>query len=61
MFFALKEAITAAREEEALDPAVPFRMDSPATAGRIRVACVDRFTAQFPVPDDKPIRWNIEV
>lgn len=42
VFFAIKEAISAARKEENLDP--HFYMQSPATAARIRMACHDSFT-----------------
>jgi xanthine dehydrogenase/oxidase len=46
-FFAIKDAIKAARKESGL-PESPFRLDSPATAERIRMACEDRFTQRFP-------------
>lgn len=42
VFFAIKEAITAARIERGLNGA--FRLDSPATAARIRMACEDEIT-----------------
>lgn len=65
VFFAIKEAVTAARTERAdnepeLASNVPFRMDSPATSARIRMACKDALTAPFQVPDDEPdpVRWN---
>lgn len=41
-FFAIKEAISAARKEENLDP--DFYMPSPATSARIRMACQDKIT-----------------
>lgn len=44
IFFAIKEAIGAARKEVGLEGS--FRLDSPATAERIRLACVDEFTKQ---------------
>lgn len=42
VFFAIKEAISAARIEEGLDPY--FDMISPATCERIRIACGDKIT-----------------
>jgi xanthine dehydrogenase/oxidase len=42
VFFAIKEAIEAARKEENLDP--HFYMQSPATSARIRMACQDKIT-----------------
>lgn len=42
VFYAIKDAIAAARRESGLKG--PFRLDSPASAERIRNACVDKFT-----------------
>ncbi|KAK6642314.1 hypothetical protein RUM44_014037 [Polyplax serrata] len=42
VFFAIKNAIAAAREEEGITG--NFRFDSPATSSRIRTHCVDRIT-----------------
>lgn len=42
VFFAIKEAIEAARKEESLDP--DFYLQSPATSARIRMACQDGIT-----------------
>lgn len=42
VFFAIKDAIKAARREVGING--PFRLDSPATAERIRMACEDQFT-----------------
>lgn len=42
VFFAIKEAIAAARLEEGLKG--PFALEAPATAERIRMACVDGLT-----------------
>ena len=42
VFFAIKEAIGAARKEENLDP--DFYLQSPATSARIRMACQDGIT-----------------
>uniref|UniRef100_A0A673BUX2 xanthine dehydrogenase n=1 Tax=Sphaeramia orbicularis TaxID=375764 RepID=A0A673BUX2_9TELE len=41
VFFAIKDAVSAARSEVGLSG--PFRLDSPASAERIRNACTDRF------------------
>uniref|UniRef100_A0A8C7F7Y5 Xanthine dehydrogenase n=1 Tax=Oncorhynchus kisutch TaxID=8019 RepID=A0A8C7F7Y5_ONCKI len=46
VFFAIKDAIIAARKESGLSG--PFRLDSPATPERIRNACEDRFTKLCP-------------
>lgn len=42
VFFAIKEAISAARKDEGLSNA--FKLLSPATSARIRMACEDKFT-----------------
>uniref|UniRef100_A0A8D0DGS0 Xanthine dehydrogenase n=1 Tax=Sander lucioperca TaxID=283035 RepID=A0A8D0DGS0_SANLU len=42
VFYAIKDAISAARVESGVSG--PFRLDSPASAERIRTACCDRFT-----------------
>ncbi len=42
VFYAIKDAIRAARLESGITGT--FRLDSPATAERIRMACEDRFT-----------------
>lgn len=44
VFFAIKEAIAAARQDEGLEG--DFRLYSPATAARIRMACQDQITKQ---------------
>ncbi|XP_013383775.1 xanthine dehydrogenase/oxidase-like, partial [Lingula anatina] len=44
VFFAIKDATSSARAESGLKGR--FRMDSPATAERIRMACEDQFTRQ---------------
>lgn len=41
-FFAIKEAIKAARLDAGASP--DFRLDSPATSARIRMACEDHIT-----------------
>jgi xanthine dehydrogenase/oxidase len=52
VFYALKEAVYAARKEEGLDGW--FRLDSPATPERLRMACADKITAAFASPDMMP-------
>uniref|UniRef100_A0A3Q3N181 Xanthine dehydrogenase/oxidase n=1 Tax=Mastacembelus armatus TaxID=205130 RepID=A0A3Q3N181_9TELE len=42
VFYAIKDAISAARAESGVSG--PFRLDSPASAERIRNACMDQFT-----------------
>ncbi|KAI8505444.1 hypothetical protein Bbelb_166330 [Branchiostoma belcheri] len=44
VFFAIKDAVSSARADAGLKGT--FRLDSPATAERIRMACQDQFTAQ---------------
>ena len=44
VFFAIYDAVSATRKEEGLTG--HFRFDSPATAEKIRMACVDKFTKQ---------------
>ena len=61
IFFAVKEAIRAARLERGLS--AKFRLDAPATAERIRMACEDQFTkrvSELP-PDGTYKRWGIQV
>lgn len=58
IFFAIKEAIAAARAEVKLDQA--FKLESPATAARIRMACADHITAKFSDPDPSTFTpWNV--
>jgi len=42
VFYAIKDAIKAARKEQGITG--PFRLDSPATAERIRMGCEDQIT-----------------
>nr|XP_031845832.1 xanthine dehydrogenase isoform X2 [Nomia melanderi]XP_031845840.1 xanthine dehydrogenase isoform X2 [Nomia melanderi] len=56
VFFAIREAIKSARAE--FQDAGYFRFDSPATAARIRLACIDEITDQISDPDLKT-QWNI--
>ncbi|XP_041353241.1 xanthine dehydrogenase-like [Gigantopelta aegis] len=49
VFFAIKDAISSARADEGITGY--FRIDSPATPDKIRMACQDRFTKQFPVKE----------
>uniref|UniRef100_A0AAV2M4F4 Xanthine dehydrogenase n=1 Tax=Knipowitschia caucasica TaxID=637954 RepID=A0AAV2M4F4_KNICA len=60
VFFALKDAIAAARLEAGLNG--PFRLDSPATVERIRTACADRFTKMCPAAEEGTYRpWAVLV
>lgn len=52
VFFAIKDAITAARSEVGLSGW--FHLDNPATPERIRMACVDEFTKPFLDSDFRP-------
>ncbi|KAL5567147.1 hypothetical protein UlMin_030311 [Ulmus minor] len=49
VFFAIKDAISAARAEEGVTGW--FALDNPATPERIRMACVDQFTEPFAKSD----------
>ncbi|KAL6258955.1 hypothetical protein P5V15_008880 [Pogonomyrmex californicus] len=55
-FFAIKEAIKAARKDMNIHGY--FRLDAPATSARIRNACVDNLTIKITEPDLKQ-QWNI--
>ncbi|XP_013399614.1 xanthine dehydrogenase/oxidase-like [Lingula anatina] len=46
VFYAIKDAISSARADAGKSRT--FRLDSPATSERIRMACEDQFTKQFP-------------
>ncbi|KAI0224323.1 Xanthine dehydrogenase/oxidase, partial [Lamellibrachia satsuma] len=48
VFFAIRHAIAAARADVGLNNF--FQLNSPATAEKIRMACADQFTKQFPEP-----------
>ena len=56
VFFAIKEAIKSARKDFGVNGY--FRFDAPATAARIRVACVDDLTTKIQDPDLSR-QWNI--
>ena len=70
VFFAIKNAIEAARKETTDSNDLSkeaggriFKLDAPATAERIRMACLDQFTDKIP---DLPIgcekvAWGIQV
>ncbi|XP_072044531.1 xanthine dehydrogenase/oxidase-like [Amphiura filiformis] len=49
VFFAIKDAIRSARADVGLTG--PFRLDSPATGERVRLACADSLVGKFPVPE----------
>ncbi|XP_078117513.1 xanthine dehydrogenase/oxidase-like [Sander vitreus] len=60
VFYAIKDAITAARVESGVSG--PFRLDSPASAERIRTACCDRFTKLCPPADPGTFTpWSVQV
>ncbi|XP_076172915.1 xanthine dehydrogenase rosy isoform X2 [Ptiloglossa arizonensis] len=56
VFFAIREAIKSARQEFSLNGY--FRLDSPATAARIRLACIDHITTKIKDTDLRH-EWNI--
>jgi len=58
VFFALRHAIKAARAEIGLTQL--FRLDSPCTAERIRMACQDKITEKFPpAPANSFKPWSV--
>ncbi|XP_023299280.2 xanthine dehydrogenase [Lucilia cuprina] len=58
VFFAIKEAITAARISNGLS--AEFRLESPATSARIRMACQDEFTNLIDQPAaGSYVPWNV--
>ncbi|XP_060788891.1 xanthine dehydrogenase/oxidase [Neoarius graeffei] len=60
VFYAIKDAVTAARAESGLTG--PFRLDSPATPERIRNACEDRFTKLCPPSElGTYTPWDVKV
>ncbi|XP_068612678.1 xanthine dehydrogenase/oxidase [Brachionichthys hirsutus] len=60
VFHAIKDAIGAARAESGLGG--PFRLDSPASAERIRNACDDRFTKLCPPAEPGTFTpWSVQV
>ncbi|KAF7207112.1 xanthine dehydrogenase/oxidase [Nothobranchius furzeri] len=60
IFYAIKDAIMAARAESGITG--PFRLDSPASAERIRIACSDRFTKLCPPAEPGTFRpWSVQV
>ncbi|KAE8752582.1 xanthine dehydrogenase 1 [Frankliniella occidentalis] len=59
-FFAIWEAVKAAREEAGLSGY--FTLHSPATAARIRMACPDHLTEHFPEPEPGTFQpWSTAV
>uniref|UniRef100_UPI00398EF4B5 xanthine dehydrogenase/oxidase n=1 Tax=Pristiophorus japonicus TaxID=55135 RepID=UPI00398EF4B5 len=60
IFFAIKDAIVAAREASGVTGL--FRLDSPATPDRIRNACIDNLTKMCPPAEPGTFTpWNVEV
>uniref|UniRef100_A0A9L0JQV5 aldehyde oxidase n=1 Tax=Equus asinus TaxID=9793 RepID=A0A9L0JQV5_EQUAS len=60
VFFAIHDAVRAARQERGL--LGPLKLDSPLTPEKIRMACEDKFTKM--IPRDEPgsyVPWNIPV
>ncbi|XP_037552441.1 xanthine dehydrogenase/oxidase isoform X2 [Nematolebias whitei] len=60
IFYAIKDAISAARAESGITG--PFRLDSPASAERIRNTCSDRFTKLCPPAEPGTFKpWSVQV
>ncbi|KAK7505492.1 hypothetical protein BaRGS_00003237 [Batillaria attramentaria] len=57
---AIHDAIRAARKDEGLD--LDFRLDTPATPARIRMACSDRFTKMFETEEENKAKpWFVDL
>ncbi|NP_001295923.1 uncharacterized protein LOC100929481 [Sarcophilus harrisii] len=60
VFFAISDAVAAARKERGLTD--DFILNSPATPERIRMACADKFTEMIPIDDAKTFKpWCIPI
>ncbi|XP_045474437.1 xanthine dehydrogenase [Harmonia axyridis] len=60
VLFAIKDAIKAARISNGFSSS--FKLNSPATAAKIRMACEDVITSKLKLPDPGSFKpWNIEV
>ncbi|XP_055492323.1 LOW QUALITY PROTEIN: xanthine dehydrogenase/oxidase-like [Leucoraja erinacea] len=60
IFFAIKDAVAATRTGAGVTE--PFRLDSPATPDRIRLACTDFLTQMCPPAEPGTFTpWNVEV
>jgi len=60
VFFAIKDAIKAARKENRFT--TTFKLDSPATSARIRMACQDNITLKFREPEPGTFKpWSVTV
>lgn len=60
VFFAIHDAVKAARQERGISG--PWKLNSPLTPEKIRMACEDKFTKM--IPRDEPgsyVPWNIPV
>ncbi|XP_055916968.1 xanthine dehydrogenase [Eupeodes corollae] len=57
VFFAIKDAISAARKQNGVDS--NFRLDAPATSARIRMACKDKFTKLVELESETAKPWNV--
>lgn len=57
VFFAIKDAISAAREQNGFDN--DFYLPSPATSARIRMACKDKFTKLVESGAESKKPWNV--
>ncbi|KAK7788687.1 hypothetical protein R5R35_008349 [Gryllus longicercus] len=57
IFFAIKDAISSARVQRGFSK--KFKLDSPATAARIRMACEDDLTSKVPAVDPKLTPWGV--
>ena len=62
VFFAVRQAIKAARKDSGLE-GIPFQLDSPLSAERIRMACEDHLTQKVPnLPEEGTYKpWGIQV
>ncbi|XP_064600822.1 xanthine dehydrogenase/oxidase-like [Liolophura sinensis] len=60
VFLAIKDAIMSARFDSGLSE--NFQLDSPATIDKIRLACTDRFTKEFPIAEPGTFKpWFVDL
>nr|XP_056717291.1 aldehyde oxidase 1-like [Euleptes europaea] len=59
VFFAIWDAVAAARRERGLSG--DFGLNSPLTPERIRMACVDQFTKMIPKDEKPTLSWSISL
>ena len=61
VFFAIKNAIVAAREDNGISDPYNFQLDAPATCERIRMGCEDEITRNVPKIPESDAGWSIQL